>query len=58
MNKGIKSYLSFLGLFMEAVAVGEMGIVVAARLNCDYNEDLEDPDETSYLFYMDMLPTS
>ena len=56
MNKGIKSYLSFLGLFMEAVA--EMGIVVAARLNCDYNEDLEDPDETSYLFYMDMLPTS
>ena len=41
---------------MEAVAAGEMGIAVAARLNCDYNEDIEDNDEMSYLFYMSMLP--
>ena len=44
------------GLFLEAVAVGEMGIVMAARLNCEYNYDFEDPDEMSYLFYMSMLP--
>jgi hypothetical protein len=44
------------GLFLEAVAVGEMGIVMAARLSCDYNQDFEDPDEMSYLFYISMLP--
>ena len=53
----IEMYLLFVsGLFLEAVAVGEMGIVMAARLNCDYNDDVEDPDEMSYLFYISMLP--
>jgi len=46
------------GLFMEAVAVGNMGVVVAARLHCDYNEDVEDMDEASFLFYMNMLGSS
>ena len=43
---------------MEAVAVGNMGVVVAARLHCDYNEDVEDMDEASFLFYMNMLGSS
>ena len=44
------------GLFLEAAAVGEMGIVMAARLHSDYNDDLEDPDEMSFLFHISMLP--
>ena len=43
-------------MFLEATAVGELGVVVAARLHSHYNEDLEEPDEMSFLFYMSMLP--
>jgi len=46
------------GLFIEAVAVGDMGIVVAARYNADCEDYFEDPDEMSYLFYLSMIPIS
>ena len=46
----------FLGLFLEAVAVGELGVVIAARLHSQYNEDLDELDEMSFLFYISMLP--
>jgi hypothetical protein len=37
----------FPGLFLEAVGVGEMGILMAAQLDCDYTHHFEDPDEMS-----------
>jgi len=44
------------GLFLEAAAVGELGVVIAARLHSNFNEDLDELDEMSFLFYISMLP--
>ena len=43
-------------MFLEAAAVGELGVVIAARLHSNFNEDLDELDEMSFLFYISMLP--